>query len=74
MAKATEIEDINGFEMGKPYYCIECKRNHTKGKIYKNHLSFAQFEAPNKQDIPDEDIESNDDEFDDDVELIESFE
>jgi DNA repair protein RadA len=74
MAKATEIENIDGFEMGKPYYCIECKRNHTKGKIYKEHLSLAQFESQNKQDIPDEDIESNDDEFDDDVELIESFE
>ncbi|MFX0005219.1 MAG: DNA repair and recombination protein RadA [Promethearchaeota archaeon] len=74
MAKATEIESIDGFEMGKPYYCIECKRNHTKGKIYREHISFAQSETPNKQDIPDEDIESNDDEFDDDVELTESFE
>jgi DNA repair protein RadA len=74
MAKATEVEDIDSFEMGKPYYCIECKRNHTKGKIYKEHLNFAQFEASNKKDIPDEDIELNDDEFDDDVELIESFE
>ena len=73
MAKATEVEDIDSFEMGKPYYCIECKRNHTKGKIYKEHLNFAQFEASNKKDIPDEDIELNDDEFDDDVELIESF-
>jgi DNA repair protein RadA len=73
MAKATEVEDIDSFKMRKPYYCIECKRNHTKGKIYKEHLNFAQFEASNKKGIPDEDIELNDDEFDDDVELIESF-
>lgn len=26
-----------------PYFCEECKRNHTKGKIYKEHLQFANF-------------------------------
>ncbi len=74
MAKATEIENINGFEMGKPYYCTECKRNHTKGKIYKDHLNFAQFETRNEENTADEDIKSTDDEFDDDAELIEAFE
>ncbi len=73
MAKATEIEDIKGFEMGKPYYCTECKRNHTKGKIYKEHLNFAQFESQKEEDIIDEDIELTNDEFDDEAELIEAF-
>jgi DNA repair protein RadA len=73
MAKATEIEDNNGFEMGQPYYCRECKRNHTKGKIYKEHLNFAQFE---NQDEVDDKNDSNftiDEEHDEDVELIETF-
>jgi DNA repair protein RadA len=74
MAKATEIEDIGGFEMGEPYYCAECKRNHTKGKIYKEHLNFAQIETQNEEDINDEDIESTNDDFDDEEELIEAFE
>ena len=44
MAKASEIEEVSNIEMGKPYYCTECKRNHTKGKIYKEHAEFARFE------------------------------
>ncbi|MBD3255350.1 MAG: DNA repair and recombination protein RadA [Candidatus Lokiarchaeota archaeon] len=28
--------------MGDPYYCTQCERNHIKGKIYKNHLKYAQ--------------------------------
>ncbi|MFX0023225.1 MAG: DNA repair and recombination protein RadA [Candidatus Hermodarchaeota archaeon] len=74
MAKATGIEDTNGFEMGEPYYCTECKRNHTKGKIYKEHINFAQFETKNEEDISDEDEILTDDEFDDEAELIEAFE
>ncbi len=74
MAKATEVEDINGFKMGEPYYCSECKRNHTKGKIYKEHINFAQSETQNEEDIADEDNGSIDDEFDDEAELIEAFE
>ncbi|MEE9378596.1 MAG: DNA repair and recombination protein RadA [Candidatus Lokiarchaeia archaeon] len=54
MAKAEEIENGNGFKMGAPYYCKECKRNHTKGKIYKEHLNFALFEDANDEDIDDE--------------------
>ena len=68
MAKAREIEDNNGFEMGKPYYCRECKRNHTKGKIYKEHLNFALFK--NNGEVDDENIELNND---DETELIEAF-
>ena len=42
MAKATEVSNGGQFEMGKAYYCQECKRNHTKGKIYKEHLKYAK--------------------------------
>lgn len=73
MAKATEIEENNGFEMGNPYFCKECKRNHTKGKIYKEHLNFALFEKSDDEDNLDENIELNNDDYDDDEELIEAF-
>jgi len=44
LAKAIEIEN-NGFVEGQEYYCPECKRNHTKGKIYKDHLKFVLDKA-----------------------------
>jgi len=44
MAKASEIEEVSNIELGKPYYCTECKRNHTKDKVYKDHAEFARFE------------------------------
>ena len=44
MAKASEIEEVSNIEMEKPYFCTECKRNHTKGKIYKEHAEFARYE------------------------------
>ena len=70
MAKAEEIEDNNGFEMGKPYYCKDCKRNHTKGKIYKEHLNFALIKDTNDGDVVDG---INDDDYDDEAELVEAF-
>jgi len=70
MAKAEEIEDSNSFKMGDPYYCKECKRNHTKGKIYKEHLNFALFEDINDEDIEDKGNELN---YDDEAELVEAF-
>ena len=70
MAKAEEIENGNGFKMGDPYYCKECKRNHTKGKIYKEHLNFALFEDANDEDIEDEGNELN---YDDEAELVKAF-
>ena len=73
MAKAREPEDNESFEMGQPYFCKECKRNHTKGKIYKDHLNFAQFESNSEDQIEEEIIELNDNEFDDEAELIEAF-
>ena len=45
MAKASEINNGSQSSIGEPYYCQECKRNHTKGKIYKEHLNFAKVES-----------------------------
>jgi len=45
MAKASETNSQNQSEIGEPYFCEECKRNHTKGKIYKEHLNFAKIEV-----------------------------
>ncbi|UCD02552.1 MAG: DNA repair and recombination protein RadA [Promethearchaeota archaeon] len=59
--------------MGKPYYCKECKRNHTKGKIYKEHLNFALFENNDEDEIKDKSSELNNDDYDDEAELIEIF-
>ncbi len=82
MAKAREIKNGNGnsMEINKPYYCTECKRNHTKGKIYKEHLKFANSEDNNEELINGENAESEfenaESEFenyDDDAEIIEAF-
>ncbi len=82
MAKAREIKNGNGnsMEINKPYYCTECKRNHTKGKIYKEHLEFANSEDINEELINGENTESelgNEDpeieDYDDEAEIIEAF-
>ena len=81
MAKASEIEEVTNIEMGKPYYCTECKRNHTKGKIYKEHAEFARFEdeeeekkkVPKIDDEDDEEDEEYDKDYDDEMELEEAF-
>lgn len=82
MAKAREIKNGNGnsMEINKPYYCTECKRNHTKGKIYKEHLKFSNSEDNNEELIngenADPEFENADPEFenyDDDAEIIEAF-
>jgi len=65
MAKASEVNSKSDVKPGEPYYCTECKRNHTKGKIYKEHLGFAKVEK---------EPEIDDEEYDDDAELIEAFE
>ena len=59
MAKASEVGNGGQSAIGQPYYCQECKRNHTKGKIYKEHLNFAKFESEKEESIEDE-SESND--------------
>ncbi len=50
MAKASETDNGNQSGIGEPYYCQECKRNHTKGKIYKEHLNFARFEKEGEKE------------------------
>jgi len=45
MAKASETNNQSQSGVGEPYFCEECKRNHTKGKIYKEHLNFAKIES-----------------------------
>ena len=74
MAKAIEISEGVSIEMGKPYYCSECKRNHTKGKIYKEHLEFAKVVKSNAKDSKSEDSEILKDDYDDEAELEDAFE
>ena len=59
MAKASEVGNGGQSAIGEPYYCQECKRNHTKGKIYKEHLNFAKFESE-KEESSKDDSKSND--------------
>ncbi|MHA1472621.1 MAG: DNA repair and recombination protein RadA [Promethearchaeota archaeon] len=53
MAKASDENNQNQPGVKSPYFCEECKRNHTKGKIYKEHLNFAKFESV------DDDVDNN---------------
>ena len=69
MAKAIEIEKENGIKSGESYYCIECKRNHTKGKIYQEHIKFAQ-NGNSKDSSEEKKIELNDETIEIDTELI----
>jgi DNA repair protein RadA len=64
--------------MDKPYYCTECKRKHTKGKIYKEHYEFAKFKDTEKTNLEEDEeiIEEEafvEDAYDDEAELIEAF-
>ena len=54
MAKASETNNQSQSGVGEPYFCEECKRNHTKGKIYKEHLNFAKIESINDKVVEDE--------------------
>ena len=60
MAKASEVNNGSQSGIGEPYYCQECKRNHTKGKIYKEHLNFARVESEKGDSIK---VESDSDEL-----------
>jgi len=83
LAKAIEIEN-NGFEEGQEYYCPECKRNHTKGKIYKEHLKYVLDNVDeeltenvndfNDEVLDEEEINMDDGELEDEAELLEAFE
>jgi len=68
MAKASEMNNGGQSGNGEPYFCKECKRNHTKGKIYKEHLKFARIEIDKKE--LEEESESNEKELESEVEEI----
>jgi DNA repair protein RadA len=84
MAKATEVSNGAQIEIGMPYFCQECKRNHTKGKIYKEHLKFAkaieadevsdETTANNELDENVDEIELDSDQFDEDSDSNNNFE
>ena len=65
MAKASAVNNQSQSGVGEPYFCEECKRNHTKGKIYKEHLTFAKIESVDNEVVGDDieisDLESKDD-------------
>ncbi|MHA2220369.1 MAG: DNA repair and recombination protein RadA, partial [Candidatus Hodarchaeales archaeon] len=65
MAKAVDIKNEGDFVQGQAYFCPECKRMHTKGKIYKAHLKYAQA-VNNGEDI-------NENTYDDEKEILEAF-
>ncbi|MFX1489494.1 MAG: DNA repair and recombination protein RadA, partial [Promethearchaeota archaeon] len=65
MAKAVDTKNEDEFIEGQAYYCPECKRTHTKGKIYKEHLNYAHQEHNEEEKEPNN--------FDDEKELIEAF-
>jgi len=48
-----------------PYFCTECKRTHTKGKIYAEHLQFAKVSEVNNGDKVIEDTAPPEKETDD---------
>jgi len=70
MAKASETNNQTQSGAGEPYFCEECKRNHTKGKIYKEHLNFAKIESKNEE-IINEEIDASDLKTEDDSNSVE---
>ena len=65
MAKVADVKNKDEFVESQAYFCPECNRTHTKGKIYKEHLEYAQTGKSN------EDSKEND--ITDEQELIEAF-
>jgi len=65
VAKVADVKNKDEFVEGQAYFCPECNRTHTKGKIYKEHLEYAQTGKSN------EDSKEND--ISDEQELIEAF-
>ena len=68
MAKAIEINKGNEFKEGDPYQCPECKRTHTKGKIYKEHFKYVQDGG-----FEDDNTESEIEDYDDEQGLVEAL-
>jgi DNA repair protein RadA len=57
------------FKMGDPYFCSNCGRDHIKGKIYKQHIKFAEDE-----DLEEEELRENDKRYDEEKEILDAFE
>ncbi|MFX1398561.1 MAG: DNA repair and recombination protein RadA [Promethearchaeota archaeon] len=74
MANVVELNN-DEFIDGEEYYCPECKRNHTKGKIYKDHLKYILNKEENSEDviISESENETIDDD-DNDINDLEAFE
>jgi DNA repair protein RadA len=73
LAKASEENNGSQPGIGEPYYCQECKRNHTKGKIYKEHLNFAKFESGKEEPIESELIEDESELYEKELEEFDTF-
>ncbi|MBN1802002.1 MAG: DNA repair and recombination protein RadA [Candidatus Lokiarchaeota archaeon] len=54
----------DGFVEGEEYYCPECKRNHTKGKIYKDHLKYILNGVPSEDEQITAEFEDANEEYD----------
>jgi DNA repair protein RadA len=67
VAKAADVKNEDEFVEGQAYFCPECNRTHTKGKIYKEHLNYAQTEKSK------EESKENESSDNDEQELIEAF-
>jgi DNA repair protein RadA len=65
VAKAADVKNKDEFVEGQAYFCPECNRTHTKGKIYKEHLKYAH--TGKSRNV------SKDDDNSDEQELIEAF-
>jgi DNA repair protein RadA len=74
----AEKNSDDGFKIGDPYYCPECERNHIKGKIYKEHLKYAQAIVDEENAEDGEDLEGEEamdpEEYLDDEEELEDVE
>ena len=76
LAKTITVNSNENFKMGDPYHCQECGRTHQKGKIYQDHMKFAQNVdnsveeneiEENNEDLELEEIEDDDNEQIDDI-------
>lgn len=71
LAKTITINNDNDFKLGDPYFCTECGRTHQKGKIYQDHLQYAQKTDNKNQDIKENndeiELENNEEEIDYDL-------
>ena len=58
-------------KLGQPYYCGQCSREHVKGKIYKDHLKYAQ-DGDAEEDDEEEKV-NNEEKYDEEKEILDAF-